>query len=90
MYGTVVAGYFLPLELRPVAGMGATGLWAVIYNEANFVSQVIRGGKNVVQFWILAVLNGLTFLLAVWMTAESGRVLLTARADEPLPEEAAV
>ena len=53
-------------------------LWAVVVNEINFVN----GGE-----WLLAVINGVVFALAVWMVIE-GIVSLRRWSRTPSEEPA--
>jgi carbon starvation protein len=53
----------------PCAFMMVITVWAVILNEKNFVSQALdaSGGASL---WLLAGINGLVLVLAVWMGIE--------------------
>lgn len=46
----------------PCGFMLVMTLWSVTYNEVNFVKE---------QNWLLAAVNGITLILAIWMTIES-------------------
>jgi carbon starvation protein len=53
----------------PCAFMMVITIWAVILNERNFVSQAVDASGSA-SLWLLAGINGLVLVLALWMGIE--------------------
>jgi hypothetical protein len=46
-------------------------LWAVLMNERHFLSGALDGtSSGSASYWLLAIVNGVVFVLAVWMVVE--------------------
>ncbi len=72
-YLKTLGGRKFLISLIPCVFMLAMTLWAAFHNELNF----IRGGNI-----LLAVVNGTTFILAIWMLVETSAVLVISRKNE--------
>jgi len=72
------------LTFVPCVGMLVMTLWAIVYNEVNFLRPAPAPDGTPGQVnWSLVVLNGLTLLLALGLVAESIVVLRRRQGTEP-------
>jgi len=72
-------GYGFITTAIPCLIMAIITAWAVVANELNFVSKAIDPAASAksVQYWLLAVINGMVLVLAAWTMFEG--ILALAR-----------
>ena len=67
MYGTVVVGHFLPLEMPSIAGIPSTGVWTVVlllyaYAASTFPVTTLLQPRDFINAWQLFIAMGLLVL----------------------------
>lgn len=73
------------LTLVPCLFMLVITVWAVVLNENRFLAREVTATFPAYQKWSLAVVNGLTLVLALWLVVEAMVVFFrpSERRDTP-------